>query len=149
MSGAARFWTALKWACLVATLVLVAALILSRWFIVSISFVAFFVDVGNGTLRVVWTFLDRSIDGAAAVGFKRAPGDAEFRWTFDWMLSRPMKVIEVPLWFLTLIPGAAAVLLIRRERRAAQRLRAGLCVSCQYDRTGLPAGARCPECGGA
>jgi hypothetical protein len=53
--------------------------------------------------------------------------------------------LEVPWWFLTVLPSLPAFLLLRRERRARTLLKVGLCPTCGYD---LRASKdRCPECG--
>lgn len=72
------------------------------------------------------------------VSFKRYWAAPDMNW--DWIVS-------VPLW----IPaGTSAAVLIPLMILSARRRRlAGLgrCPSCAYDRTGLPPGAPCPECG--
>jgi hypothetical protein len=58
----------------------------------------------------------------------------------------PLK-INTPLWIpvgATTLFSAAAWLLDAAARR---RMRPCLCRECMYDRTGLAAGAVCPECG--
>lgn len=52
----------------------------------------------------------------------------------------------VALWFALLVVCAPGLLLTRLDRRAARRNRTNRCVKCNYDLTGLPAGAPCPEC---
>jgi hypothetical protein len=55
----------------------------------------------------------------------------------------------IPLW----IPGAAVLALTfvawRRDDLARGREGRHLCPKCHYDRTGLAASAKCPECGAA
>lgn len=68
-----------------------------------------------------------------------------------WLPSRAnaMKCdfLAIPLW--SLIPLAAIpVWWIRyTDQRALRRTQQGRCPSCNYNRTGLPQGAICPECG--
>jgi hypothetical protein len=54
----------------------------------------------------------------------------------------------VPLWCLALPVGAITVHAWRVDVRA-RRAAFNLCPKCDYDRTGLAAGAVCPECGAA
>lgn len=53
----------------------------------------------------------------------------------------------VPLWMPLAVLAPAAAYLLYSDRRSARRLRAGLCIKCGYDLSGLAAGAVCPECG--
>jgi len=75
-----------------------------------------------------------------------------FQWWFDSYSSPPSFPFQsteliIPLWPLpamAIIPTALAWYLDARARR---RERFGRCPKCGYDRTGLAAGAVCPECG--
>jgi hypothetical protein len=56
--------------------------------------------------------------------------------------------VVVPYWFVTLVAGAFALVLLvaaRRAWRAVWRRRAGLCRECGYDLRA--SSGRCPECG--
>lgn len=55
--------------------------------------------------------------------------------------------ICIPLWAPALASLVATMLAWRFDLIARRRDRAHLCRGCNYDRTGLPAGAVCPECG--
>jgi len=59
----------------------------------------------------------------------------------------PKWAIEIPWWFLTLLPaGACVALLFAPKFRAAARLRrAALCPTCGYDLRASK--EKCPECG--
>jgi hypothetical protein len=50
-----------------------------------------------------------------------------------------------PLWML-IVPALLATMAAGRWSKATRR-KANLCLKCDYDRSGLPAGAKCPECG--
>lgn len=61
-----------------------------------------------------------------------------------WGIDSPLPL---PLWLpmvATLLPTAFVWWLDALARR---RVRVNLCPSCDYDRTGLADGAKCPECG--
>jgi len=57
-----------------------------------------------------------------------------------WSITLPLWVFAVPTLFAVAIGWKC-------ENAARRRVRTGLCRSCNYDRTGLPEGAVCPECG--
>jgi hypothetical protein len=57
------------------------------------------------------------------------------------------EMIGVPLWALVSVVLLPAALLWGADVRLARRRRGGLCLSCGYDRRGLAADAKCPECG--
>ncbi len=74
----------------------------------------------------------------------RGPRDPEFEPFFWWprYVSKPGNfIVIIPLWMIALPSLAAAVWIGRGLGR-----RAGQC-PCGYDLAGLPAGAKCPECG--
>ena len=53
----------------------------------------------------------------------------------------------IPLWPLLLIAMLSTLTAWRLDTLARRRARLNLCPKCDYDRTGLAAGAVCPECG--
>ncbi len=57
------------------------------------------------------------------------------------------RVCQIPLWFPTLMLLVLSVASWRFDTLAHRRARQNLCPKCNYDRTGLAAGAVCPECG--
>jgi hypothetical protein len=65
------------------------------------------------------------------------------RFHVEWALEIDLPVKSVPLWMMIIPPlGVAVSLWI-----AARGRELGLCRSCFYDRQGLAADAKCPECG--
>lgn len=75
-----------------------------------------------------------------------------FRWGFDLSRfhSRPVwasSAIAVPLWLPAAIVMGATAVAWRLDSQARHRARAGICLRCGYDRSGLAADAACPECG--
>jgi hypothetical protein len=70
--------------------------------------------------------------------------------SFIWARGPSGWVLAMPIWAM-LPPLALAVgLAHRRHAIAARRERAvsmGLCPKCNYDRSGVPSAAPCPECG--
>jgi hypothetical protein len=55
----------------------------------------------------------------------------------------------IPLWLPSVLSLLATAAAWRADLKRIRRARAGLCGSCGYDRAGLPAHGRCPECGAA
>ena len=73
--------------------------------------------------------------------------DLKFRWAFSYSEYPENAVLFIPLWaplLLTLIPTGLAW---RFDLIARRRSRRGTCMKCGYARSGLAAGAVCPECG--
>jgi hypothetical protein len=79
----------------------------------------------------------------------------EWRWRLEdnsrWMVDLLPSVsgtggvsVAVPLWIPAIVLGAWAGLLWRRELWPRAEWR---CAKCGYDRRGLVADAKCPECG--
>ena len=87
----------------------------------------------------------KSIDLAALSRTRLWPSYHFLHYYRDW--SRWRYRVEFPLW----IPLAAGLspLCIQRLIRALpkRRTRQSVCRRCRYDLSGLPVGAKCPECG--
>jgi hypothetical protein len=76
-------------------------------------------------------------------------GEAEVQWLwlFDRVDVRHGSLVRVPMWgplMLVMVPSALWWYVDIREWRRRHGL---LCRSCGYDRHGLAADAKCPECG--
>ena len=71
----------------------------------------------------------------------------ELQWWFECDGNDAWWSLQTPLW----MPTCAALILTtaawRLDTLARRRARVGFCPKCGYDRTGLAAGAVCPECG--
>lgn len=87
-------------------------------------------------------------------GWSAARLSEEYRWRYGgWMPSwsvdaqRRFSKVEVPLWLVAAPFGAGAIGVGVVRRRARERVAAGNCMACGYDRQGLAAGVACPECG--
>jgi hypothetical protein len=55
--------------------------------------------------------------------------------------------IFIPLWIPTVVSAIVTALGWRLDTLARRRARLNLCPKCNYDRAGLAADAKCPECG--
>ena len=85
----------------------------------------------------------------ASVGSGIGEYRSDFEWWFDGGWRPAIRWVKVPLWApvgALVYAGAAAW---RLDARARRRDRADLCKKCGYDRSGLPLGSVCPECGAA
>ena len=74
------------------------------------------------------------------------------RMGLEWMDDASGRHYLIPLWIpaaLSLLCTSSAWALDIRSSRQQRNARLGLCPKCNYDRTGLAAGAVCPECGAA
>ncbi len=69
-------------------------------------------------------------------------------WTSrKWMTGLFKGAIVIPLWLPAVAVAATTSVAWRLDTLARRRARVGFCLKCNYDRTGLAAGAVCPECG--
>ncbi len=71
------------------------------------------------------------------------------RWSPEWYLGKPLWTLYIPVWMITAAVFLLTALAWRLDTLARRRARLNLCPTggCGYDRTGLAAGAECPECG--
>jgi hypothetical protein len=65
----------------------------------------------------------------------------------QWSSDRLQAVVVLPLWIPFLVAAIPSALFWRRDHVLTKRARAGRCPACNYDRHGLTADAKCPECG--
>jgi len=72
----------------------------------------------------------------------------KLRWSGSWQRGSSFWfAFDLPLWIPSLLCTAGTIFAWRLDDIARRRVRAGFCPKCDYDRTGLAAGAVCPECG--
>ena len=144
-----------KWVCTVGSALIVVAWPVSPWWYFGWERYTplrnDWVCVGGGALRVAWQPLSAPLTiPISHTGFRHGLLIREARglwgWKPEWGKPGATVYASVPLW----MPFAAMVLpagaLWRRDIREARRARGG-CASCGYDRRGLAADAKCPECG--
>lgn len=82
-------------------------------------------------------------------GLRVWKGDPEmpFNWGFDYYASTYEQIVVIPLWCPAMISLAVFAFVWRLDGRGARRIRRGHCPTCNYNLSGLPPGAPCPECG--
>lgn len=150
--------TAVKW-CSAALLVLCIAFgaITSRWFIEWCS-PDLSCEAGvlawKGMIDIYWSpvigdfYLWQPPPGFS-MGRARSPYEKmdPWRWKPAWDTSPYGWSVSVPIWLPTAVAALGFLPLAWLDRRAANLARMGRCRSCGYDRRGLAADAKCPECG--
>ena len=89
--------------------------------------------------------------GAAAQGCGPGLNWAYWRWPSEEMAGggQSYRMLAGPFWAWVVCSGLLAGPFWIGAGIAWRRRRKGLCAQCGYDRRGLGAQARCPECGGA
>jgi hypothetical protein len=136
-----RIRKTIKWGGAVVTLLLVVVWVASAWTLVG------YMSPRGGVYRVTGGAFD-------CLKFPDWPGaepkllfathDFALQWKPDGVFS-PFG-FAAPLWIpAALFAGLTA--LAWRLDTLARRARLNLCPNCHYDRAGLAAGAKCPECG--
>jgi hypothetical protein len=138
-----RIRKTIKWTGAAVSVLLMVAWIGSGWIAASLKH-TFTVSIAAGVLTVY----------PYGVEFSHGDNREGFQWAFDrqpnfiWSLCRGDRYC----WMISLwIPSSCALLVTltawRLDTLARRRARLNLCPKCNYDRTGLAAGAVCPECG--
>lgn len=146
-----------KWACPVALVLVAAAWIASeRWRIAREFFDRAVVLLQPGQIRI-----EDSPAFAITVFEARQRQRASFYVAdssgFDLILSFPewcgnpavflAPSITIPFWSIAAVLVVGAGVAWASELRAHRAVRMGLCPTCRYNLTGLPARTPCPECG--
>jgi hypothetical protein len=144
-----RIRKTIKWGGAVVTVLLVVVWIGSGWGRLGTPVPARYrVDIWDGRLSFTHT------DGSSmAVSFKWYTQIGRWRiiWSPDVQLGSSRWFVAVPLWPLFLCSSALSATLGLQDALARRRARGGvnLCPKCNYDRAGIAADAKCPECGSA
>lgn len=127
---------------LVATVLLVAAAVLSRWRYAAYDHRRIIVSVQQGCLWCSWGGIDnkRWDPPRTTTGFEWGRVNAPYNWS---EFRAGYGELVVPLWAPAVVTAAATGLGWRLGRRSA----GGRCGRCGYDLTGLAAPSPCPECG--
>jgi hypothetical protein len=144
-----------KWLLTSVALPLAAATIISFWFSFLLNYsdtadgVVGSVKISHGVLR--WSRFWRSsfLTSDFDCQFTRIlASDPRSQWTWRFYdLGLIGKYVFLPLWIPAVLAGFPAALLWVKDTRMRHRDRAGHCVTCGYDRKGLPDDRSCPECG--
>jgi hypothetical protein len=67
----------------------------------------------------------------------------------SWEVSSTFGLVLIPLWPLIALGCVSTGVAWRLDALARRRARLNLCPKCHYDRAGIAADAKCPECGSA
>ena len=84
-------------------------------------------------------------------GFVFGEHRSKIIWRPDFSSSQYRWGAVLPLWLPPVVTGSITFLAWRLDTLARRRAKLNLCPTggCGYDRTGLAASAKCPECGAA
>ena len=141
-----RIRKTIKWGVAVVTVLLVVV-----W---AASFIWFFgwSNVGNGSAYFGGGGLQVTHFNGA--GFTGAPsyGRGDYSIVEVCVIPRVYDLkgawaLVLPLWLPIGVASAGTAAAWRLDTLARHRAKLNLCPKCHYDRTGLAAGAVCPECG--
>jgi hypothetical protein len=140
--------TASKWVLSVVTLLIGVAWPLSlRYFAIHGDSMIGVRCVGISMGTVWYAVYEFGVPGWE-VGKATPPIRCNWWFTFKWN-PEDERMVFVPLWAPLACSGAATGLLWWPDVRRRWRRRSRRCASCGYDRRGLAADAKCPECGTA
>ncbi len=138
----------MKWGGAVVSVLLVVVWIGSGWWRVQwTSTAGYQASIGTGEIRVhYWGASARGVQ----YGFYSSMA-IPAKW--DWWLqtwSGPFGwQVAMPLCYPAGATALVTAIAWRLDTLARRRARTGFCPKCIYNRTGLAAGAVCPECGAA
>ena len=76
-----------------------------------------------------------------------SPGDVGQHFRFLWKTGNGLWYLGVPTWAVFVATMMPAAFLWWPDIRSLWRRRVGRCAACGYDRRGLAADVKCPECG--
>ena len=138
----------MKWGGAVVSVLLVAVWIGSGWWNLRLSNPnGNEAGIDNGVVFASWGMMEYP-DVPRGLLLRRSNA-REWRWWGHFYWSESFgRVIGVPLWIPTsvLVLSAAVAWRLDALSRASGN---NACPKCNYDRTGLPPQAVCPECGAA
>ncbi len=142
-----RIRKTIKWGGAVVTVLMGVVWIGSTWWRVDRYSQGSFESIEHGSIMIV-----RGVDLSALAdpGWRmgRASKRSPWAWWFHYDSSpSPPRGGLIPMWFPTSMALAVTATAWRLDTRARRRALLNLCAKCGYDRTGLAAGAVCPECG--
>jgi hypothetical protein len=109
------------------------------------------VSLAVGGIEIYWDDTFRTGIQAGLFESRRAILAAGHRRWFRglWDVDPTSGFILVPLWPFSALSAMLTCAAWRLDALARRRARLNLCPKCHYDRTGLAADAKCPECGAA
>ncbi len=134
----------LKWAGLVACVLILAVWAVSLWLWVWYDTDSWACDCSDGTLGITLS------TGMSGSGWNATATDANGNFGFHWIEYTsdstgeiPWTVVRVPMWIFLAVVEIPTAILFRLDHR---RHPPSHCQKCGYDLTGNVSG-KCPECG--
>ena len=116
------------------------------WYVVSPTFGAHQFGLGLG--RLSW-LTEPSAASVFGSWYWRECSNFPFFWWFQYTTGPKRCGLYIPLWPALLITLIATGFAWRADLIAHRLAMISSCMKCGYSRTGLAAGAVCPECGAA
>jgi hypothetical protein len=143
-----RIRKTVKWGGAVVSVLLVVVWVGSGWWQVNVDLASgMHLEVFHGNVRAANLGAPYFAGQQGLHLNPREPVDS--RWVLFFNRSVGSRAWEMTLWFPTAMTLLVTGVAWRLDTLARRRARVGLCPKCNYDRTGLPPGAVCPECGAA
>ena len=145
-----RIRKTIKWGGAVVTVLLVVVWIGSGWWNAVRWSGLRGVRVGDRVVSFSWWAAGSREPPPTSHGWIVFTDRGSIPWWFNpGGLSRLVTVAEIPLWPAPLMSLLITAFFWHRDAVDRARSLRGVCPKCNYDRTGLAAGAVCPECGAA
>ena len=137
---------AVKWAGAAVTVLLVVAWVGSNWQYVGYVRGPRKIAIFPGRVLLLDT---RMLDEPEPNGWHVEPQSRWYPWGwwFEKKQDRIATSVYVPIWALAAAAFGVTIAARHLDILARRRDRLGRCPKCNYDLTGLAAGAVCPECG--
>lgn len=109
------------------------------------------VDVNGGMVVVLWQPKTGATELDWHLNLSRLywPRFTHFGWFSPWKSWGPGQFVSGPLWPVIVVVAGPSALVLTRLMAKLRRRRAGQCLECGYDLSGLKvaSGVVCPECG--
>lgn len=138
----------MKWSSAALAAILFIAWIASGWYSAgAMSSAGYGVSVRNGYV-VITRIVGGTRPPIRSTGIS-GPRPFHMRWLAPTFERANGWYAILPFWALTPVAATAAATAWRLDVLARRRDRLRLCEKCGYDRAGLAAEAKCPECGSA
>jgi hypothetical protein len=141
-----RIRKTIKWGGAAVAALLVVLWVCSKWWYVKwSSHGGLTIGVSAGVIAIASEH--GPVREAGEPGWEAGRGDDSLSWWFDWEFRGRDSFFDVPLWPLVIVFAVGAGFAWYLDVLAWRREHPHLCPKCKYDRTGIAAGVKCPECG--
>lgn len=142
-----RIRKTIKWGGLSASVLLVIVCVASFWLWISLNSPHSRAAILTGGVLIVSRYHHPPFALGHAWNVVVEPTAFHVLWDFQFLNTGPYWLIRVPVWLLIAVCAVPTSIAWHLDSCAARRVSIGTCPACRYNRTGLPLGAVCPECG--